>query len=80
MCHKKAVIAIAHKLAKAIYAIVHDDKEYEEKTDSFFLLYRYEKDLKLLSRLTERLGKDVVKMHIEDIPDVPDIPDTNQEH
>ena len=67
---KKALIAVAHKIAKAIYRIIHDGKDYEEKTDRFVLVDRTEKDLRLLSRLAERLGKDTIQTYIADMPQI----------
>lgn len=70
MCPKKALIAIAHKIAKAIYRIIHDGKDYVEITDRYILADRTERDLRLLSRLTERLGKDTIQTYIADMPQI----------
>jgi len=60
----KAIIAIAHCLAKAIYRSIHDKKEYIELGSNYVSLNQYDKDLKRLSRITNRLGKDAVMAYL----------------
>lgn len=60
----KAVIAIAHCLAKAVYRAIHDKKEYYELGANYVSLNQYDKDLKRLSRITDRLGKDAVMAYL----------------
>ena len=69
MSTKKAVVAIAHKIAKSIYAIIHDGKEYNELGADYFFNRDQDHDYKLLARITNRLGKQAVLEQLNEIPD-----------
>lgn len=69
MSTKKAVVAIAHKIAKVIYAVIHDGKEYSELGADYFFIRDQDHDYKLLARITNRLGKKAVLEQLNEIPD-----------
>jgi transposase len=60
----KAIVAIAHKLAKAIYEIIKEDRDYIELTNEYLTTYMYQKDMSKLSKLAEKMGKDFIITHL----------------
>jgi len=61
----KAVVAIAHYLAKAVYRALKEEKVFQELTEDYASVRQINKDLKQLSRITKRLGKDATKAYID---------------
>lgn len=61
---QKAIIAIAHKIAKAIYKIIKEGRKYEELGEAHVLQDRYARDLKALRRLQSRLGTEAILIHL----------------
>lgn len=57
---KKAVVAIAHCLAKAIYRAIKDGMEYKELTSDYVSKVQRNRDVNNLTRLTNRMGKDTI--------------------
>lgn len=62
---KKAVVAIAHYLAKAVYRAIVNKMEFKELTEDYASMRQTKKDLIQLSRIAKRLGTDAVKAYIE---------------
>jgi transposase len=62
---KKAVVAIAHYLAKAVYRAIKEEMEFKELTEDYASMRQTKKDLRQLSRIAKRLGKDAVKAYID---------------
>lgn len=56
----KAVVAIAHFLAEAAYRAIKEGMDYKELTSAYVSQIQMNRDLKNLSRITDRLGKDTV--------------------
>jgi transposase len=54
----KAIIAIAHKHAKAIYQVIKEGKSYRELTSDYVFRNLNAKDKARLAKITERMGKD----------------------
>lgn len=56
----KAVVAIAHYQAEAVYRAIKEGLDYRELTGDYVSMSQMNKDLKHLSRITGRLGKESV--------------------
>ena len=56
----KAVIAIAHKLLKAVYLAVKENKPYYELTADYVSISQFAKDQRTLQRISNRIGKDAM--------------------
>lgn len=65
----KAVIAIAHKLAKAVYSAVKEGKPYYELSDEYVSISQMNRDKKAIEKITARLGKEAVSVLLEQIED-----------
>lgn len=61
----KAIVAIAHKLAEAAYWIIKEKQEFHELTYKHVASLQKDKDLRILKRVTERLGKQQIKDYLE---------------
>lgn len=57
---KKAIIAIAHYLAKAVYRAIKDKLPFKELTENYASLRQTERDIKQLARISKRLGSEAV--------------------
>lgn len=62
---KKAVVAIAHYLARAVYRAIKLGLPFNELTENYASLRQTNKDLKQLSKISKRLGKDAVIAFID---------------
>jgi transposase len=56
----KAVVAIAHKLLKAVYLAVKENKPYYELTADYVSVSQYARDKRTLLRISDRIGKDAI--------------------
>jgi transposase len=54
----KAVIAIAHKLLKAVYLAIKENKPYYELTAEYVSISQFAKDQRTLNRISSRIGKE----------------------
>ncbi|MDP3013685.1 MAG: transposase, partial [Candidatus Subteraquimicrobiales bacterium] len=61
---QKAVVAIARKLAIAIFMIIKEGKIYCELTPDYIPIERQAKDLKFLERLSKRMEKDAIVAYL----------------
>lgn len=76
---KKAVVAIAHYLARAAYRAIKEGMPYKELTENHASLRQSKIDLKQLTKITQRLGKEAVMAYIDcDIIDENDQNNDNQ--
>ena len=64
---QKAIIAIARKLAIAIYKIVGENKSYCELSSNYVSIERTAKDLKYLERLSQRMDKDAIISYLKSL-------------
>lgn len=67
----KSAVAIAHKLLQAVYRTLKDNKEYRELGADYVSMSQMTKDLKTLTRISSRLGKDAVMAYMEQISPQP---------
>lgn len=75
----KAVVAIAHYLARAAYRAIKEGMPYKELTENHASLRQSKIDLKQLTKITQRLGKEAVMAYIDcDIIDENDQNNDNQ--
>lgn len=56
----KAVTTIAHKLLKAVYLAIKENKPYYELTADYVSISQLAKDQRTLQRISDRLGKDTI--------------------
>lgn len=56
----KAIVAIAHSLCKAIYRAIKEGKDYRELSANYVSIDQAAKDLKSVSRISGRIGKDAI--------------------
>lgn len=63
----KAVIAIAHKLTKAVYLAVKENKPYYELTDEYVSISQLARDKRKLEQITARLGGETVAALLDSI-------------
>jgi transposase len=62
---KKAVVAIAHYLARAAYRAIKEGMPYKELTENHASLRQAKIDLNQLTKITQRLGKEAVMAYID---------------
>ncbi len=62
----KAIVAIAHKMCKAIYHIINNNSEYVELTSEYLQHDRIRRSRKLLKITVDALGKDRVKSLLDE--------------
>lgn len=75
----KAVVAIAHYLARAAYRAIKEGMPYKELTENHASLRQSKIDLKQLTKITQRLGKEAVMAYVDcDIIDENDQNNDNQ--
>jgi hypothetical protein len=65
---QKAIIAIAHKIAKAIYVIVKYHQPYEELGVQRVQQDMYQRDINTLRRLQQRLGVETIISQLSSTP------------
>jgi transposase len=76
---KKAVVAIAHYLARAAYRAIKEGMPYKELTENHASLRQAKIDLNQLTKITQRLGKEAVMAYVDcDIIDENDQNNDNQ--
>lgn len=63
----KAIIAIAHKLLKAVYLAIKENKSYYELTAEYISISQYAKDQRTLNRISNRIGKDALMVLVNGI-------------
>lgn len=63
----KAVVAIAHKLIKAVYLAVKENKPYHELTGEYVSISQFARDKRKLEQITARLGGEAVAALLDSI-------------
>jgi len=59
---KKAIVAIAHRIAKAIYYIIKHGEEYRELGDDYLLKKRHDNNLKSLQQRAGSMGMQLIPL------------------
>jgi len=66
---KKAVVAIAHYLAKAVYRAIYEEKEFVELTEAYSSMRQTRNDFKLLDKIKQRQGLDSMFAYLSQNPE-----------
>lgn len=67
--NKKAVIAIAHKIAKSLYNIIKEGQDYHELSSNYLFLDKQERAIKSLRRIADNIGKAAALKYINNLPE-----------
>ena len=66
---KKAVVAIAHYLAKAVYRAIYEEKVFVELTEAYSSMRQMRTDFKMLDKIKQRQGLDSMVAYLNQNPE-----------